>query len=117
MCVFCHFDRINGKYTSNFWKLGHINIRLFWIIYNYILKTNTTNIKMFKNLYQLRNKVTSQVTNQASLLKSSKRFFQYNNMGGGPTQKANYLSYGLMGAGTAGIVYLMLYGRRQNSAY
>jgi hypothetical protein len=38
-------------------------------------------------------------------------------MGGGPTQRASYASYALMGAGTAGLVYLMLYGRRMNSVY
>jgi hypothetical protein len=68
---------------------------------------------MFKNLLQLRSKLT---TSSQPILKSTKKFFSQSQFGG-PQPKASYASYALVGAGTAGIAYLMLYGRNLNSTY
>lgn len=60
---------------------------------------------MFKNLHHLKNKL---VNNRNTIINTTKRFYRETPIK--PPGGGGYASWALIGAGTAGIAYLMMYG-------
>lgn len=68
---------------------------------------------MFKSAHLLKNKIV----NNKNFVNTTKRFYRESPIK--PPTNPSYASWALIGAGTAGIGYLMLYGRNltANAAY
>ena len=68
---------------------------------------------MFKNIFHMKNKI---MNSRTLIVNNSKRFIS-----GKPIKPIMYnmspLSFGLLGAGTAGLLYLIIYGRNLSYSY